>query len=99
MTGFSKEFTWGAATSAYQIEGAALSNGKGASFGMLSAAQEQGTIRDHTSGAIACDHIKHFKDDVALMSKIGLQSYRFSISWPRILPRYGGNQSEGFRLL
>ena len=89
MTRFSKEFTWGAATSAYQIEGAAFSGGKGASI-WDAFCEQPGAIRDHTSGAIACNHIQHFKEDVDLMSKIGLQSYRFSISWPRVLPEGTG---------
>lgn len=79
------EFIWGAATSAYQIEGAASEGGRGASiwdrFCRLS-----GTIADGSSGEVACDHYHRFREDIALMKQLGLQAYRFSIAWPRVMP-------------
>ena len=47
--------------------------------------QKAGAIRDHTTGEVACEHLKYWKQDVDLMAQIGLQAYRFSISWSRIL--------------
>lgn len=80
-----RDFLWGAATSAYQIEGAAHEDGRGDSiwdrFCRLA-----GTIADGSSGETACDHYHRFRDDVALMKTLGLQAYRFSISWPRVIP-------------
>lgn len=78
-------FIWGAATSAYQIEGAAREDGRGSSiwdrFCTLA-----GTIADGSSGEAACDHYHRFREDVALMKQLGLDAYRFSIAWPRVLP-------------
>lgn len=80
-----RDFLWGAATSAYQIEGAAHEDGRADSiwdrFCRLA-----GTIADNSSGEVACDHYHRFRDDAALMKALGLQAYRFSISWPRIFP-------------
>ena len=82
---FARDFIWGAATSSYQIEGAAYVDGGGRSiWDML--AQQPGKIVNGDSGEAACDHYHRYKDDVALMADIGLQAYRFSISWPRVLP-------------
>jgi beta-glucosidase len=82
---FTKDFIWGSATSSYQIEGAACDDGGGRSiWDMLG--QQPGKIANGDSGKIACDHYHRYKDDVALMAEIGLQAYRFSISWPRVLP-------------
>jgi beta-glucosidase len=90
---FGKDFIWGAATSSYQIEGAAYTDGGGKSvWDML--AQQPGKIANGDSGEIACDHYHRYKDDVALMAEIGLQAYRFSISWPRVLPDGTGNVND-----
>ena len=82
---FPDDFIWGGATSAYQIEGAWNEDGKGPSiwdvFSMI-----PGKIKNFENGNIACDHVHRYKDDVALMKKIGLKAYRFSISWSRIIP-------------
>jgi beta-glucosidase len=85
MSGFDKDFLWGSATSAYQIEGGISEGGKKDSI-WDTFCRKPGTIRDHSSGEVACEHLKNWKQDVGLMSQIGLQSYRFSISWTRILP-------------
>ncbi len=85
MTGFPKNFAWGAATAAYQIEGAADRDGKGASvWDML--CHKPGAIWNNQSGAVACDHYRLWRQDVALMKQLGLRAYRFSLSWPRVLP-------------
>ena len=82
---FSDNFLWGAATSAYQIEGSPLADGAGASIWQRFV-NTPGTIRDGDTGDVACDHYRRYASDVALMKKIGLQAYRFSISWSRIMP-------------
>ncbi len=82
---FPDNFTWGAATSSFQIEGAADLDGKGPSIWDVFCRQE-GKIKDGSNGDIACDHVRLYREDVALMSKLGLDAYRFSISWPRVMP-------------
>ena len=82
---FKKDFVWGAATAAYQIEGAAFEDGRGLSV-WDTCCEREGFVKDWHSGALACDHYHRYKEDVQLMKKIGLQAYRMSISWPRILP-------------
>ena len=82
---FNKDFVWGAATSAYQIEGGAFEDGKGLSIWDEYCACA-GKIFEGDTGNTACDHYHRFKEDVALMAKMGLKAYRFSISWTRILP-------------
>lgn len=79
------DFTWGASTSAYQIEGAHDADGKGPSI-WDEFCKIEGKILHNDNGEISCNHYKHFAEDVSLMQEIGLQSYRFSISWPRVLP-------------
>lgn len=79
-------FLFGAATSAYQIEGAYDGNGKGQSIWDLYS-KKTGYVANGHTGNIACDHYRRWKDDVELMTTIGLEAYRFSISWPRIFPK------------
>jgi len=83
--GFKKNFVWGTASSSYQIEGAWNEDGKGLSVWDVFSHQLDKVNCGHT-GDIACDHYHKYKDDVALMSKLGIKAYRFSISWPRIFP-------------
>ena len=78
------DFLWGAATAAYQIEGAASEDGKGPSI--WDDFSRRGKIKHGHSGDVAADHYHRVKEDVTLMKSLGLQAYRFSISWPRILP-------------
>ena len=88
---FSKDFLWGAASSAYQIEGGYNEDGKGLHiWDVLSA----GKIRRGEDGNVACDHYHRFKEDVKLMREIGLKSYRFSVSWARIFPDETGRVNE-----
>ena len=83
--GFKKDFVWGSATASYQIEGAAYEDGKGLSVWDM-ACQKPGFIKFGHTGDVACDHYHRFAEDVAIMKELGLQAYRFSISWPRVLP-------------
>lgn len=82
---FPEDFYWGAATAAYQVEGAAAADGKGASV-WDEFAHRAGTMANGDHGDIACDHYHRFREDVKLMREIGLKAYRFSISWSRIFP-------------
>lgn len=91
--GFGENFVWGAATSSYQIEGAALADGKGRSIWDVFT-HTKGKISDGSNGDIACDHYNKFRDDVKLMSEMGLKAYRFSIAWCRIMPDGAGKINE-----
>ena len=82
-------FIWGVSTSAYQIEGAASEDGRGPSIWDLHVRQ-RGRIRNDDTGDVACDHYHRYAEDVALMREIGVDAYRFSVSWPRVLPRGRG---------
>lgn len=89
---FPKEFLWGVATSAYQIEGAAGEGDKGASV-WDRFSKVPGRIADGSTGERACDHFHLFREDVALMADLGIPCYRFSLSWPRLLPDGRGRLS------
>ncbi len=89
MPQFPHNFLWGASTAAYQIEGAWNSDGKGESI-WDRFANTLGTIRHNHNGNIACDHYHLYRDDVTLMQQLGLQAYRFSVSWTRIQPNGKG---------
>ena len=82
---FPPDFVWGAATSAYQIEGAAEEDGRGQSIWDRFCATP-GKVRNAESGAVACDFYHRYGDDIGLMRELGLDAFRFSIAWPRILP-------------
>jgi beta-glucosidase len=82
---FPADFLWGAATSAYQIEGSPLAGGAGPSIWHYFA-HTPGRIADGTNGDVACDHYRRYADDVRLMRELGIGAYRFSTSWPRVLP-------------
>lgn len=83
--GFPPGFVWGAATAAYQIEGATHEDGRGESI-WDRFCRMPGKVRNGDTGDIACDHYHRYRQDVALMRDLGLRAYRFSIAWPRILP-------------
>ncbi|MET8282784.1 GH1 family beta-glucosidase [Micromonospora sp. NPDC005174] len=90
---FPRDFGWGAATSAYQIEGAAKEDGRGESvwdtFSRL-----PGRTRNGDTGDVAADHYHRYAEDLDLMRDLGLRSYRFSISWPRIQPDGSGQPNQ-----
>ena len=82
---FKDGFVWGAASAAYQIEGAAYEDGKGLNIWDIFCRDEGKTIGNH-SGDVACDHYHRWREDVGIMKAMGLRAYRFSINWARILP-------------
>jgi beta-glucosidase len=90
---FPDGFAWGAATSAYQIEGAVGADGRGPSI-WDTLCRVPGAIRDGDSGEVAADHYHRYRDDVALMAALGLGAYRFSVAWPRIQPTGSGPVNE-----
>ncbi|MEV0974405.1 GH1 family beta-glucosidase [Microtetraspora glauca] len=86
---FPSDFVWGAATAAYQIEGATTEDGRGVSVWDTFSAVP-GNVRDGDTGEPGADHYHRYAEDLDLMSELGLQSYRFSIAWPRIQPSGSG---------
>jgi len=90
---FPKGFQWGVATAAYQIEGAAAEDGKGPSVWDAFCKKKDAVFEGH-SGDVACDHYHRYKEDLALAKRLGVGSYRFSISWPRVLPDGVGTPNQ-----
>jgi beta-glucosidase len=90
---FPDDFHWGAATSAYQIEGSPLADGAGPSIWQRFA-HTPGMMANGDTGDIACDHYHRYKDDVQLMRALGLQGYRFSVAWARVLPEGTGQVNQ-----
>ncbi|WP_214408526.1 GH1 family beta-glucosidase [Sphaerisporangium fuscum] len=86
---FPDGFVWGAATAAYQVEGAAREDGRGPSI-WDAFSHTPGKVAGGDTGDVACDHYHRYADDVRLMSELGLRAYRFSVSWPRVQPAGGG---------
>jgi beta-glucosidase len=82
---FPPDFVWGAATAAYQVEGAAGADGRGESI-WDRFSHTPGRVRNGDTGDVACDHYHRYRGDVALMADLGLSAYRFSVSWPRVIP-------------
>ena len=91
---FPKEFLWGAATASAQIEGAWDVDGRTPSIWDVA---PEGKIKNNDTTHVACDHYHRYKEDVALMKELGLKSYRFSISWSRVMPREGEINEKGLR--
>ena len=95
MTRMPDDFLFGAATSACQIEGAATEGGRGDSIWDVFA-RRPGRIAGGATPATACDHFRRYRDDVRLMARLGIGAYRFSIAWPRVIPRgYGAVNRTG----
>jgi beta-glucosidase len=90
---FPANFAWGAATAAYQVEGATEEDARGVSIWDTFSAVPGRVAGGHT-GAVATDHYHRTADDVALMRELGLRSYRFSVAWPRIQPTGSGAPNE-----
>jgi beta-glucosidase len=90
---FPADFVWGAASSAYQVEGAHEADGKGPSVWDVFSHRPGATFMGHT-GDVACDHYRRYPEDISLMKQIGLRAYRFSIAWARVLPEGTGRVNE-----
>ncbi len=90
---FPPGFIWGAATSSYQIEGAADEDGRGESI-WDRFSHASGRVRNGDTGDVACDHYHRYREDVSLMADLGLGAYRFSVSWPRVVPEGTGRPNE-----
>lgn len=90
---FRSDFVWGSATASYQIEGAWNEDGKGLHIWDVFCHEPERILNGHT-GDVACDHYHRFQDDVKLMSELGIQAYRFSISWTRLFPDGTGELNE-----
>ena len=88
-TAFPEGFLWGSATAAYQIEGSPLADGAGLSI-WDRFVTTPGVMLDGDTGEVACDHYRRMPQDVALMRELGMQAYRFSVSWSRVLPQGRG---------
>jgi beta-glucosidase len=82
---FPKDFIWGTATASYQVEGAWKEDGKGESI-WDRFSHIPGKVTDNDTGDIACDQYHLYSEDIRLLKELGISSYRFSISWPRIFP-------------
>ncbi len=86
MATFPKDFIWGAATSSYQIEGAANVDGRGPSI-WDTFCKTPGKVAKGDTGDVANDHYHRYPEDIAIMKELGLQGYRFSFAWPRMFPQ------------
>ena len=86
---FSKDFSWGVSSAAYQTEGAAYEDGKGLSI-WDAYCKQPGKIWSGQSGDVACDHYHLYKEDIDLMKELGVKNFRFSLSWPRLIPNGTG---------
>ena len=91
---FPEDFLWGAATAAYQIEGSPLADGAGASIWQRFSHDPRLMATKGDTGDVACDHYNRMESDVALMQSLGLQAYRFSVNWGRVLPEGTGRVNE-----
>ena len=87
------DFTFGVASASHQVEGAVTEDGRGRSV-WDTFCERPGAIANGESGAVACDHYHRYREDVALLKELGVDSYRFSIAWPRVLPTGAGAVNE-----
>src|SRR5215813_10963364 len=90
---FPDRFLWGAATAAYQIEGAATEDGRGRSI-WDTFSHTPGKVLHGDTGDIADDHYHRLEQDLDLMAELGLNAYRFSVAWPRIQPEGKGKPNQ-----
>ncbi len=86
---FKNDFIWGVATASYQIEGAAFEDGKGLGIWDVFC-EKEGNVEGFENGNVACDHYNRYKEDIKIMKEMGVKAYRFSLSWPRIMPNGTG---------
>jgi len=91
---FEKNFIFGVATSSYQIEGAATEDGRSPLI-WDTFCKTPGKVYEGHTGDVACDHYHRYKEDVKILKEIGVNTYRFSISWSRIFPEYGKYNPKG----
>lgn len=91
--GLPRDFVWGVSTASYQIEGATQEDGRGPSV-WDTYCKVPGHIANGDTGDVACDHYHRYAEDIALMHRLGIQSYRFSVAWPRVLPQGSGAPNE-----
>lgn len=95
MKGFPDDFLWGVACASYQCEGGWDADGKGRSiWDDFSHDTGKGHVRNDDTGDVACDCYHRFAEDIALMKRLGVKAYRFSVSWPRVLPEGVGACNE-----
>src|SRR4029079_17572188 len=92
-TRFPTGFLWGAATAAYQIEGAVHEGGRGESI-WDRFSHTPGKVLNGDTGDVACDHYHRWREDIGIMRELGLDAYRFSVAWPRILPNGRGQRNN-----
>ena len=90
---FPQDFTWGTATSSYQIEGGGLDYGRGECI-WHRFSHEAGNVYQNQTGDVACDHIHRYPEDVQLMQNLGVDAYRLSIAWARVLPQGVGERNQ-----
>ena len=90
---FPPDFTWGVATSAFQIEGGSTADGKGPSIWDTFCA-DPANIKDQSDGSVACDHYHRYREDVALIASLNVDAYRFSMAWARVQPTGKGAWNE-----
>ncbi|ABQ46970.1 beta-galactosidase [Thermotoga petrophila RKU-10] len=90
---FPEGFLWGVATASYQIEGSPLADGAGMSI-WHTFSHTPGNVKNGDTGDVACDHYNRWKEDIEIIEKLGVKAYRFSISWPRILPEGTGRVNQ-----
>lgn len=90
---FPEQFVWGTATASYQVEGAVREDGRGESI-WDRYCHIPGNVVNGDTGDVACDHYHRYREDIKLMKDMGIQAYRFSIAWPRVLPLGKGGINE-----
>jgi beta-glucosidase len=93
VKGFSSSFVWGTATAAYQIEGAAAEDGRGPSI-WDTFSHTPGRVAQGATGDVACDHYHRWPEDLDLLAELGVDAYRLSVAWSRILPDGAGRVEQ-----